>query len=140
MKNKGDWLLLLAAFIGGGGFISLKYLLDWGYDPYQVIFGRFLMASICMCAVYHKRLRKITKKEWKVGSILGALYLCPKYSGSKEAKYRTIDLESVFFTVFTNAHQNMNEEGTEVRKNLPPKILCGREGYVYPHFSNPCLL
>ena len=71
MKNKGDWLLLLAAFIGGGGFISLKYLLDWGYDPFQVIFGRFLMASLCMCVVYHKRLRKITKKEWKVGGILG---------------------------------------------------------------------
>ena len=73
MKNKGDWLLLLAAFIGGGGFISLKYLLDWGYDPFQVIFGRFLMASLCMGVVYHKRLRKITKQEWKVGSILGAL-------------------------------------------------------------------
>lgn len=73
MKNKGDWLLLLAAFIGGGGFISLKYLLDWGYDPFQVIFGRFLMASVCMCIVYHKRLRKITGREWKVGSILGVL-------------------------------------------------------------------
>ena len=73
MKNKGDWMLLLAAFIGGGGFISLKYLLDWGYDPFQVIFGRFLMASACMCVVCHKRLWKITKKEWKVGGILGAL-------------------------------------------------------------------
>ena len=73
MKNKGDWMLLLAAFIGGGGFICLKYLLDWGYDPFQVIFGRFLMASICMCMVYHKRLKKITKREWKVGGILGVL-------------------------------------------------------------------
>lgn len=73
MKNKGDWLLLLAAFIGGGGFISLKYLLDWGYNPFQVIFGRFLMASLCMCLVYHKEVGKITKREWKVGSSLGAL-------------------------------------------------------------------
>ncbi len=73
MRNKGDWLLLLAAFIGGGGFISLKYLLDWGYNPYQVIFGRFLMASICMCIVYHKRLLRVTKREWKVGCILGTL-------------------------------------------------------------------
>ena len=73
MKNKGDWMLLLAAFIGGGGFISLKYLLDWGYDPYQVIFGRFLMASAVMCIVYYKRLKKITRKEWKVGTILGVL-------------------------------------------------------------------
>ena len=66
-------MLLLAAFIGGGGFICLKYLLDWGYDPFQVIFGRFLMASLCMCIVYHKRLKKITKREWKVGGILGVL-------------------------------------------------------------------
>ena len=66
-------MLLLAAFIGGGGFISLKYLLDWGYDPYQVIFGRFLMASAVMCIVYYKRLKKITRKEWKVGTILGVL-------------------------------------------------------------------
>lgn len=73
MKNKGDWLLLLAAFIGGGGFISLKYLLDWGYTPYQVIFGRFLMASLCMALVYHKRFPEITKREWQVGGILGAL-------------------------------------------------------------------
>ena len=73
MKHKGDWLLLLAAFIGGGGFISLKYLLDWGYDPFQVIFGRFLTASVCMCLVYCKRLKRITKEEWRVGSILGAL-------------------------------------------------------------------
>ena len=63
----------MAAFIGGGGFISLKYLLDWGYDPFQVIFGRFLMASLCMCVVYHRRLKKITKREWKVGGMLGAL-------------------------------------------------------------------
>lgn len=73
MKNKGDWLLLLAAFVGGGGFICLKYLLDWGYTPFQVVFGRFLVASVCMCILYWKRLRKITKKEWKVGGILGAL-------------------------------------------------------------------
>lgn len=72
MKHKGDWLLLLAAFIGGGGFISLKYLLDWGYDPFQVIFGRFLTAP-SQVSGYCKRLKRITKEEWRVGSILGAL-------------------------------------------------------------------
>lgn len=41
MKHKGDWLLLLAAFIGGGGFISLKYLLDWGYEPVSGDFRAF---------------------------------------------------------------------------------------------------
>lgn len=73
MKHKGDWLLLLAAFLGGGGFISVKYLLDWGYTPYHIIFGRFLIATLCLALVYHKHLRHITKQEWKFGSILGVL-------------------------------------------------------------------
>lgn len=66
-------MLLLAAIIGGVGFSNLKYLLDWGYDPFQVIFGRFLVAVICMCCIYHKNLRKITRREWKVGGILGIM-------------------------------------------------------------------
>ncbi len=73
MKHKGDWMLLLAAFIGGGAFISIKYLLDWGYSPYHVIFGRFLVAALCLWLFYHKQVRQITKHEWKLGSILGIL-------------------------------------------------------------------
>lgn len=73
MKHKGDWLLLLAAFLGGGGFISVKYLLDWGYTPYHIIFGRFLVATLCLALVYHKHLCSITRQEWKFGSILGIL-------------------------------------------------------------------
>ena len=73
MKHKGDLLLFLAAFIGGSGFISSKYLLDWGYTPYQVIFGRFLVAALCLGIFYWKAWKNITKSEWKVGSILGLL-------------------------------------------------------------------
>lgn len=73
MRNKGDWMLLLAAIIGGGGFIGVKYLLDWGYNPYQVMFGRFFVAMVCMSLVYWRQFSKITKKEWKWGSILGLL-------------------------------------------------------------------
>ncbi|WP_352400619.1 DMT family transporter [Anaerotignum sp.] len=73
MRTKGDWILLVAAIIGGGGFISVKYLLDWGYNPFQVMFGRFLIATICLSLVYFKRFQKISKNEWKMGSILGGL-------------------------------------------------------------------
>lgn len=73
MKNKGDWMLLLAAAIGGGGFISLKYLLDWGYSPYHIIFGRFLVAVCGMSLLYFRQVPKITKREWKTGSVLGAM-------------------------------------------------------------------
>ena len=73
MKNKGDWLLLLAAAIGGGGFISLKYLLDWGYSPYHIIFGRFLVAACGMGLFYFRQIPQITKREWKAGGVLGAM-------------------------------------------------------------------
>lgn len=73
MRNKGDWMLLVAAIIGGGGFIGVKYLLDWGYNPYQVMFVRFLIATICLSLVYSKKFRGISKNEWKMGGILGAL-------------------------------------------------------------------
>lgn len=64
-------MLLLAAWIGGGGFVSVKYLLDMGYTPYQVIGGRFLVAIICLCLFYGRKIPRITKKEWKYGGILG---------------------------------------------------------------------
>lgn len=73
MRNKGDWMLLIAAVIGGGGFIGVKYLLDWGYNPYQVMLGRFFIATICLSIVYSKKYKTITKTEWKMGGVLGAL-------------------------------------------------------------------
>ncbi len=73
MRTKGDWMLLLAAIIGGAGFIGVKYLLDWGYTPYQVIFGRFFIASITLSLIYCKHYPKISKREWKMGGILGVL-------------------------------------------------------------------
>lgn len=66
-------MLLIAAIVGGGGFIGVKYLLDWGYSPYQVMLGRFLVASVCLSLFYHKKYFQITKKEWKTGGILGVL-------------------------------------------------------------------
>ncbi len=66
-------MLLLAAAIGGGGFIGVKYLLDWGYTPYQVMLGRFLVATVCLSLIYFKKYPKITKKEWKTGSALGVM-------------------------------------------------------------------
>lgn len=73
MRNKGDWMILIAALIGGAGFINVKYLLDWGFDPFQVMLGRFALASVCIALVYHKELNKITKKEWKAGGMLGVI-------------------------------------------------------------------
>lgn len=64
-------MLLLAAMIGGGGFISVKYLLDWGFTPFHTMFVRFLIAAAALGIIYHKEVRKITKKERKMGALLG---------------------------------------------------------------------
>lgn len=66
-------MLLVAAMIGGGGFISARYLLDWGYNPYQIMLGRFIIATLCLSLVYYKNYPNITKKEWRMGGILGVL-------------------------------------------------------------------
>ena len=71
MNHKGDGLLLLAAAIGGGGFISVKYLLDDGFTPYQVIFGRFLLAAVCLGVLYGKESGSMRNPDWKVGWIFG---------------------------------------------------------------------
>ncbi len=70
-EQKGDLFLLLAAMIGGLGFISMKYLLEWEFTPFQIIVGRFFTATMVLYAFYLKELKKITKDEWKAGSILG---------------------------------------------------------------------
>lgn len=65
--------MLLAAAIGGIGFVSMKYLLDGGFTSVQIIAGRFLVAVVCMNLFYWKECKKISHGEWKAGGILGGL-------------------------------------------------------------------
>ena len=72
-KQKGELLLLAAALLGGGGFISIKYLLEWGFQPFQVIAGRFLVGGCLLFAIYFKAMKGTTKQDWKCGVLLGVL-------------------------------------------------------------------
>jgi drug/metabolite transporter (DMT)-like permease len=72
-KYKGELLLLLAALVGGAGFISMKYLLEDGLSAFQIIAGRFLVATICMGIFYRKKLYHITLEEWKAGGLVGGM-------------------------------------------------------------------
>lgn len=69
--NKETAMLFAAAIIGGGGFIGMKYLLDWGYFPLQVIAGRFFISSLCMLVFFFKSFLDIKIEEIKAGIILG---------------------------------------------------------------------
>ncbi len=75
MANRGNRLILLAAALGGMGFIGLKVLLNTGYTPYQIIFGRFLIASAALSVIYGKEYSKITKSEWCSGAVAGVFLM-----------------------------------------------------------------
>lgn len=70
-SHKGDIMLLLASMSGGIGFVFIKYLLEQEFTPFQIIAGRFFVAVLLLCLLYHKEYRKITLQEWKYGGILG---------------------------------------------------------------------
>ena len=72
-EHKGESLLFLAAFIGGAGFVSMKYLLECGFSPFQIIAGRFLIGTVFMLLVYGKRALPQNKETWKAGGVVGFL-------------------------------------------------------------------
>lgn len=72
-KKKGNILLLIAAAIGGLGFVFMKSLLDSGFSPIQCVSGRYIFAAAFMFLIYFKELKNITKEEIRGGSLMGAL-------------------------------------------------------------------
>lgn len=70
-SKKADILLIFAAFVGGAGFIGMKYLLEAGYNTFQTIYGRFFVASVFMAIVFKNNLKGITKNDIKGGFITG---------------------------------------------------------------------
>jgi len=75
-EHKGETLLFLAAFIGGAGFVSMKYLLEWGFTPFQIIAGRFFIGTVIMLLVYGKKALPQNRETWKAGGIVGFLLFC----------------------------------------------------------------
>lgn len=62
--------LLLTAFIWGFAFVVVKNSLDLVGPIYMMAF-RFTLASVVMCVLFARRLRRITKKTIINGSIIG---------------------------------------------------------------------
>lgn len=70
-SKKADILLIISAFIGGMGFIGMKYLIENSYCTFQTIFGRFFVASIFMIIVFSKKIKYINIDDIKGGIITG---------------------------------------------------------------------
>ena len=72
-SKKGAVLLILAAAVGGIGFVWLKELLDDGFTSLQCLWGRYAAANIFMGVCYIIKKRKISKEAFKKGAALGAI-------------------------------------------------------------------
>lgn len=70
-SKKADILLIISAFIGGMGFIGMKYLLENSYCTFQTIFGRFFVASVFMVIIFYKKIKGITINDLKGGIVAG---------------------------------------------------------------------
>ncbi len=75
-RNLARIILTTAGIIWGLGFIGNKYILDSGWNDSQLLFVRFLTATIVIFLIYHKRILKTNIYVIKKGFFLGIfLYL-----------------------------------------------------------------
>lgn len=68
----GDGMLLVTAFVWGSGFVVTAIALDY-LTPFQVMAGRFILASIILSVLFAYKFKSFTKAiVWK-GAILGTI-------------------------------------------------------------------
>lgn len=67
----GDLMLLTVAILWGFGFVAVKIGLNTGMSTYNLLFLRFVIASLALLPFQIKKLKKISAKTWKSGILLG---------------------------------------------------------------------
>ena len=71
-KYKGELLMLITAVMWGSGFVGMaKGLEHW--TVFQLMAGRFLLASIILSLIFYKKLKLISKAVLWKGAVLGAI-------------------------------------------------------------------
>lgn len=82
VKYKGELLMLITAIMWGSGFVGMSVGLEY-LTVFQIMAGRFILAAILLCLVFHKKLKLISKSVlWKgavLGSILFAAFVIQTY-------------------------------------------------------------
>jgi drug/metabolite transporter (DMT)-like permease len=74
-KYMGEIALTITAIIWGSGFVASSISLEH-FTPYQILAGRFLIGTLILTVIFHKRLKSIDKSTMIKGAILGIfLYL-----------------------------------------------------------------
>lgn len=67
-----DLSLLFVAFVWGGGFVAVKDALNT-MTPLLLMAYRFVLASVVMYIFLHKKIGKLSKTDFKKGSVVGSI-------------------------------------------------------------------
>jgi drug/metabolite transporter (DMT)-like permease len=74
-KYMGEIALTITAIIWGSGFVASSISLEH-FTPYQILAGRFIIGTIILSIIFHKRLKNMNKSTIIKGAVLGIfLYL-----------------------------------------------------------------
>jgi len=68
----GEILLFITAIIWGSGYIGMKIGLEH-LTVFQVMAGRFIVATILLCLIFYKKLKLISKSVLWKGTVLGVI-------------------------------------------------------------------
>lgn len=71
-KYKGELLMLITAIMWGSGFVGMAAGLEH-WTVFQLMAGRFLLASTILTLIFYKKLRLISKAVLWKGAVLGAI-------------------------------------------------------------------
>ncbi len=71
-KYKGEILLFITAILWGSGFIGTEKGLEY-FTVFQIMAGRFLVATIILAVIFHKKLKLISSSVLWKGALLGLL-------------------------------------------------------------------
>ncbi|MBK5240457.1 MAG: DMT family transporter [Clostridium sp.] len=80
--------LLLVALMWGGGFIAVKGALD-SVSPFYIMAMRFGISVVIMLLVFRKKIKRITIKELKIGTLVGLLLFLGFAAQTVGMKYTT---------------------------------------------------
>jgi drug/metabolite transporter (DMT)-like permease len=74
-KYFGEIALTITAIIWGSGFVASAIALDH-FTPYQILAGRFIIGTLILGVIFHKKVKNIDKSTMIKGAVLGIfLYL-----------------------------------------------------------------
>ncbi len=92
--------ILLVAIFWGMGFVSAKFVLE-DMDPFNLLAYRYLFSFIAMALIGFKSIKKITKKTFKAGFIIGSIMFFGNVVQTIGLQYTTPGKQTFIICMYT---------------------------------------